>query len=251
MDSLLLRQHLELEERHWWFVARRAILLSLLERELPSKTSLDILDAGCGGGATMDYLERYGRVRGMELDAEAVDYNHEKGRNVLQGLIEKMPFSDGTFDLALALDVIEHVPGDLAALEELHHVLEPGGHLLVTVPALRLLWSAHDVANGHYRRYTVNELRGRVEEVGFRVVRATYFNTLLFPIVLAARMIGRLRRKGAASDVEETPEPLNSLLMNIFSLEAPLVGRARLPLGVSALCLARKPDPLEETAHQG
>jgi len=250
VDSLLIRQHLQLEERHWWFVARRTILLNLLEKELFSKADLDILDAGCGGGATMDSLKSYGRVRGMELDEEAVDYNREKGRDVLRGRVEEMPFCDGTFDLALALDVIEHVPDDLAALEELLRILNPGGHLLVTVPALRLLWGAHDVANGHYRRYTLGELRRRVEAAGFEVIRDTYFNTLLFPVVLAVRMIGRLRRKGGASDIEETPEPLNSLLMNIFSLETQLVRRTRLPVGVSALCLARKPGSPEETAHQ-
>lgn len=240
MDSLLLRQHLDLEERHWWFVARRRILLRLLETHLPARTDLEVLDAGCGGGATMDSLERYGRVRGMELDAEAVDYNHEKGRDVRRGRVEDMPFGDGTFDLALALDVIEHVPDDLAVLEELSRVLKPGGYVLITVPALRLLWSAHDIANGHYRRYTGDELRGRVEAAGFEVVRATYFNTLLFPVVLAARMAGCLRRKGGASDIKETPEPLNALLMNIFSMETWLVERARLPVGVSALCLACK-----------
>lgn len=238
MDPFLLRQHLELEERHWWFVARRKILLSVLERGLPGRTDLDILDCGCGGGATMESLRRYGRARGMELSREAVAYNWERGRDVVEGSIEEMPFDDGSFDLALALDVIEHVPDDMRALGELSRVLRPGGSLMVTVPALRMLWSAHDVANGHYRRYTTGELRGRVQKAGFEIVTVTYFNTLLFPAILAAR---RLRGKGAGSDVGEVSEPLNSLLERVFSSEAAVIGRVGLPVGVSALCFARKP----------
>lgn len=235
-----MRQHLEMEERHWWFVARRRILLGLLERRLGADRDLDILDAGCGGGATMEGLRRHGRVRGMEISEEAVAFNRERGRDVVAGAIEEMPFDDGAFDLALALDVVEHVPDDLRALKEMHRVLRPGGSLLATVPALEVLWSAHDVANGHYRRYTLGGLRGRVESAGFEVVAATYFNTLLFPAILGARVIGRLRSKGGGSDVGEVPAPLNRLLTETFSLERALVGRVKLPFGVSAMCLARK-----------
>jgi SAM-dependent methyltransferase len=110
MDSLLLRQHLELEERHWWFIARRRILLGVLEQNLPAKGELEILDAGCGGGATMERLRSYGRVCGMEISEEAVEYNRERGRGVVSGSIEEMPFGDESFDLALALDVIEGRP---------------------------------------------------------------------------------------------------------------------------------------------
>ncbi len=240
MDDLLLRQHLELEESHWWFVGRRRIVLSLLEKELPSGAQLDVLDAGCGGGATTESLRRYGRVTGLELEGEAVDYARERGRNVLQGSIEALPFEDGSFDLALALDVVEHVPDDLGVLRELHRVLRPGGRLLVTVPALMLLWSAHDEANGHYRRYTVDGLRRRVEAAGFEVIIATYFNTLLFPLVLVLRTFWKAHPKKTASDVSEVPRPLNKLLAGLFSLERLLVGRIGLPVGVSALCLARK-----------
>src|SRR4051794_38305915 len=107
MDSLLLRQHLELEERHWWFVARRRILLGMLEQNLATKGGLEILDAGCGGGATMERLRRYGSVWGTEISEEAVEYNRERGREVIVGSIEDLPFPDESFDLALTLDVIE------------------------------------------------------------------------------------------------------------------------------------------------
>jgi SAM-dependent methyltransferase len=240
MDDLLLKQHLELEERHWWFVARRRILLSLLERELGDRRNLDVLDAGCGGGATMENLRRHGRVRGMEFAPEAVEYNRERGRDVVEGSIEELPFEDASFDLALALDVIEHVPDDARALEELYRVLRPGGALLATAPALDLLWSAHDVANGHYRRYTTRDLGERLEAAGFEVVTLSYFNTLLFPAILAARLLGRLRKEDTGSDVSEVPERLNSWLADIFSSEARLLALWDLPVGVSALCFARK-----------
>ena len=116
----------------------------------------------------MESLRGYGCVRGMENSEEAVAYNRNRGREVSLGSVERMPFSDDSFDLVLALDVIEHVADDLQALKELFRTLRGGGSLLVTVPALRILWSAHDVANGHYRRYI-------------------YFNTFLFQFILALR----------------------------------------------------------------
>jgi len=231
---------MKLEERHWWFVARRRILLSVLKRNLDLKERLQILDIGCGGGATMGSLRRYGNVRGIDTSEEAVEYNRERGREVSLAAVESIPFADNSFDLVLALDVIEHVPDDLQALRELFRTLRSGGSLLVTVPALRILWSAHDVSHGHYRRYTLGELRGRLETAGFEVVTATYFNTLLSPLIFALRLLWRFRPKSTASDLTELPQPLNALLTGVFSLEKLLVGRIRLPFGVSALCYARK-----------
>jgi len=185
-------------------------------------------------------LRRYGSVRGMEISEEAVEYNRQRDREVSLGSIEQMPFADSSFDLVLALDIIEHVPDDLQALRELYRILRPGGSLLVTVPALQMLWSAHDVINGHYRRYTLGELRNRVETAGFEVVTATYFNTLLFPIIAALRWLWRLCPKRTASDFAEVPRLLNALLTEVFSLEKPFVGRIKLPFGVSALCFVQK-----------
>jgi SAM-dependent methyltransferase len=240
MDPLLIRQHLELEESHWWFVGRRRIVLNVLERYLKHGERLDVLDAGCGGGATTDSLAKYGNVTGLELEEVAVEYAHERGRNVIQGSIETLPFENGSFDLVLALDVIEHLPNDLQALQELHRVLRPEGRLLVTVPALEMLWSGHDEANGHYRRYTADELRRQVELAGLHVAISTYFNTFLFPPIFAARALWRLRRKHTGSEVFMVPSFLNKTFSRIFSLERWVIGRARLPIGVSTLCLARK-----------
>src|SRR5919202_5138322 len=192
MDSVLLRQHLELEEHHWWFVSRRRILLSVLQRNLTPERQFEVLDAGCGGGATIESLRCYGRVRGLEISKVALQHNRERGREVILGSVEQIPFTSDSFDLALALDVIAHVQDDVRALEELFRVLRPGGSLLVTVPALRMLWSSHDVVNGHYRRYALGELRQRIEAAGFEIVDATYFNTLLFPVIFAIRVLGRL-----------------------------------------------------------
>ena len=168
-----------------------------------------------------------------------VKYNRERHREVSLGSIEWMPFGDNSFDLALALDVIEHVPDDPKAFRELFRTLRPGGSLLVTVPALQILWSAHDIANRHYRRYTLGELCSRIEAAGYEVVTATYFNTLLFPLIFVLRLTRR-SRKSIASDLTQLPRPLNALLVGIFSLEKLLVGCVKLPFGASALCLARK-----------
>lgn len=239
----MIRQHLELEEKHWWFVGRRRIVLDVLKRYLAHGESgrhLDILDAGCGGGATTESLAKYGHVTGLELEESAVEYARERGRKIIQGSVETLPFESDSFDLVLALDVIEHLQDDLPALRELHRVLRPGGLLLVTVPALQMLWSGHDEANGHYRRYTTSGVHRRIASAGFCVTLSTYFNALLFVPILAVRTLWRMRPEKTGSDVFLVPEFLNRILLEIFSFERRVIGRSKLPVGVSALCLAHK-----------
>ena len=215
MDEAFYRSYFEIEGRHWWFLGRRRLFLRLIEDRFGARRPIDMLDFGCGTGAFLEHLERFGAV-------SAVD-------------------SDASFDLATTLDVVEHIDDDVAALAELRRVLRPDGVLLVAVPAFMFLWGKQDEVSHHKRRYTARTLRAALHYAGFAVERTSYFNTLLFPPIAAVR-VGRrlLRRPGSAeSDFDLGPAMLNRALGALFGAEAGIVARRSLPFGVSVLALAR------------
>jgi SAM-dependent methyltransferase len=235
------------EDVHWWFVARRRIFLSLLDRYLKddSVNTRRILDVGCGTGTMLTHLARYGTAEGIDVDADAIRYCHERGlTRVSQAGADRLPFADGTFGLVTALDVIEHVDDDRAALHEVLRVLSPGGSFLVAVPAYRFLWGRQDDINLHKRRYLARELRERLTSTGFEVVRLSYINAVLFPAIAAIRLVRHLlpKPKKVQSDFSfPAPRPLNFLLGHIFGAERFVVKQFDLPFGVSIMALARKP----------
>jgi SAM-dependent methyltransferase len=232
------REQFELEDEHWWFKGRRAVIWSLL-RPLEASGALRVLDAGCGTGRNLIEFRRLGPVSGVDTSPEALAFCRERGiEDVRPGSLEALPFEDGSFDLILATDVIEHLRDDAAALLELRRVSDPAAHLLLTVPAYRWLWSEHDDAHHHFRRYTLRELRRRAQAAGWRPVGWSYFNTTLLPAVAAVRLASRLRTNRTAeaprSDVKPTPAPINRLLEAPLRLEARLIAQgAHLPAGVS------------------
>ena len=234
---------LAVDEHHWWYRGRRKVIRAELDR-LELAAGAEILDAGCGSGRTLQELVDYGTVHGIELDPDAAA--HARGRDcgeVREGRLEELPWPDDRFDLITCLDVIEHTPDDRVTLRELRRVCKPGGYLLVTVPAYQALWSAHDEANHHFRRYNRRMLRVAASESGWRVERLTSFNTLLFPPAAAVRLLGR-RRSGAEAkpDLVLGPAWLNSVLERPLSLEAAWLGRGRrLPAGLSLLAVLANP----------
>jgi SAM-dependent methyltransferase len=230
------------EDRHWWYRGRRTVLdrvIAGLQLPRPAR----ILDAGCGSGRNMIELARRGTVTGVELSATSVSL--ARGRElgeVIEGSVLEMPFERDAFDLAVSLDVIEHLSDDLGALRELRRVVAPGGALLVTVPAYGWLWSGHDEINHHHRRYTRRSLQRVAEEAGWEQWRTTYFNSLLLPVAILLRALDRLSTKTTESslDLWVPPEPLNWLLERPLALEAALIGRGgRIPAGLSLLAVFR------------
>lgn len=233
-----------LEERHWWFVGRRAIVVRVLERSLPASTgALEILDFGCGTGAFLSVLARFGRVSAVDGDESAVAFCHRRGHRDVRHVpvATPLPFADDSFDLVTALDVIEHIEEEGAALHELRRVLRPAGLLLLTVPAFEVLWGDQDEISHHFRRYTDASLRRALQAAGFVVERSSYFNTLLFAPIAALRMLRRAVRtpSAARTDFDLGSARLNGVLSRLLSAEAEAVSRTRLPFGVSLLALAR------------
>ncbi len=245
MDELYELQTHEVEDAHWWYRGRRRVIaraLTLLD--LPA--DVRILDAGCGSGRNMVDLATFGRVTGLELaDASVAKARERRVGEVVQGTLDAMPFDDGSFDLGVSLDVIEHLEDDQRALSELRRVICPGGRLLVTVPAYPRLWSQHDVVNHHRRRYTRPTLALAAADAGWQVSSTTHFNGLLLPAAVAHRALLRLRSHStdpetAVSDLERTPAALNRLLELPLRLEARLIGSGRrIPAGLSLMAAFR------------
>ena len=202
-----------------------------------------ILDAGCGSGRNMIELSRRGSVTGIELSEPSIEAARARGvGEVIGGSVLEMPFADDSFDLAVSLDVIEHLDDDGRALRELRRTVAPGGALLLTVPAYQWLWSGHDEINHHHRRYTRRSLRAVAEQAGWTQVRTTYFNSLLLPVAILLRILDRISTKTTESslDLWVPPEPVNWLLERPLALEAALIGHGgRIPAGLSLLAVFR------------
>src|SRR3989449_2772319 len=183
MDPAYVATHVEEDRRHWWFRGRLAVLLAILRRVLPPGHAR-LLELGCGTGTVLAALAEFGEAGGMEPHPDLAAVARSAGLDVRPGrLPNDLVVPPGWADAVLLLDVIEHLDDDVAALETARRALRPGGLLVITVPAYRWLWSGHDVALGHRRRYTARGLARLVERAGFHVVHASYFNTLLFPAV--------------------------------------------------------------------
>jgi SAM-dependent methyltransferase len=246
MDATLMKATLAVDEHHWWYRGRRRIIRAELDR-LPLPVGSRVLDAGCGSGRTLEELVQYGEVSGIELSSEAAELARGRGLGEVQiGRLEDLPWDDDTFDLITCLDVIEHVPDDVVALEELRRVSRPGGWLLVTVPAYQALWSLHDEANHHYRRYSRPSLRGAASAAGWQVQRLSSFNSLLLAPAAAVRLAQRRlgTHNGYTNDLALGPAWLNAVLERPLALEASWLARGRsLPMGLSLLAVLQRPPP--------
>ena len=239
MERIVYDRMAELDERHWWYRARREILGDLIERKIALPRDARILEVGCGTGHNLPMLKRFGRVDAIEVDAAARAMASKRlGHAVMDSPLPALPgISDRSYDLIAILDVIEHIDEDLRGLKSLSDKLKPGGRILITVPAFPWMWSAHDVVNHHKRRYTRRTLRKLVEGAGLKLEMMSWFNSLLFPLAAAARLAGRITGK-EESDDKLPPAPVNALFETIFRLERYAVGRLPFPPGVSLVAIA-------------
>jgi SAM-dependent methyltransferase len=233
----------EVEGKHWWFVGRRRIIESFVAKickEFGGERPPRILDVGCGTGANLELLGKYGEAEGVDVSEDALAFCRARGLpNVRHGEAEKLPFDDAAFDLVTGLDVVEHLDDDVAGLREMRRVLKPGGRALLFVPAFMFLWGVQDDVSHHRRRYTIPELRRALESAGFRVERATYANISFFAPILLGRVLMKLTGLRPASENNINVSALNGVLGRILGAESAFLRRMNFPFGVSAITVAR------------
>lgn len=238
-----------LEDTYWWFQGRKHIIFSLLERagvfhpDTEGRPPL-ALDVGCGTGLVLEHLRACSRPLGLDFSTLALSYCRRRGiADLVRSEADCLPVADATADVALALDLLEHIEDDAAVIAEMARVLKPGGHAVVAVPAHRFLWSEHDEALHHCRRYGRPDLRRLIAETPFETVRLTYAISFTFVPIVLYRLATRPFKRGdkPKTHVILLPRAANSLLIRFLRLEARLMRWIDLPFGVSLLALLRKP----------
>jgi SAM-dependent methyltransferase len=232
-----------LEMRHWWFRGRRQLLVNLLRSMAGTgPRRLSILDFGCGTGGNTSAYGIFGNVIGIEPDPAAVRLAHERGgARYCRTSGTDLPFRDGSFDVVMASDVLEHIEHDDRAVSEIARVLRLRGSAILSVPAHEWLFSQHDAALQHFRRYSRLAVRDLLERNRLMVSRLSYWNAALFPVVCIQRLTGKRHRRGQPqSDTVLPPRLLNEALAGLLAVESALVSRITLPWGVSLVAVAER-----------
>ena len=233
----------QVEENHWWYVGRRRLIQSLVERICITldKRNPRILDVGCGTGANLKMLAKFGAAEGVDISSQAVDFCRMRGLDCVKlGAIEQLPYDSGSFELVTALDVIEHLDDDVAGMQEMRRVLRHDGRLLLFVPAFMFLWGVQDDVSNHRRRYTLPNLRSAVEAAGFSIEWASYANISFFLPVLVVRSVMRWLGLRATTEYGINISLMNGAFSRLFAAERFILKRGRIPFGVSAVCIARR-----------
>ena len=252
-DEMLMRPEeyrvmFEIENAYWWYRGLRTLLKSLLKHRvrLDARHAL-ILDAGCGTGANLRMLQEYGCAIGIDISSQAIAFCHRRGISpdrAFAASVTDLPFAQNKFDLAVSFDVICNIPDDENAFAQVARVVKPGGYFIVQLPAYQWLWSMHDVAVGHQRRYSARDVRAKLAQAGFQVERVLHTNALLLPFAI----LGRLHRRRVlerGSEIEsdlqvELPRLLNALLSVIYRIEIKLEAHLDSPFGLSVIAIAKK-----------
>jgi len=232
------------EDKHWWFVGRRAILESFM-RGIVAKigarpSAIRILDVGCGTGANLEMLSQFGEAEGVDVSDDALEFCRGKGLNVQKGLAEKLPYEDGAFDVTTALDVVEHLDDDIAGLEEMFRVTKSGGYSLIFVPAFMWLWGVQDDISHHRIRYTKSQIIERLGKAGYSIERATYANWTFFAPILAGRTLMKLTGIKPESENNVNVSALNGVFGRLFSSERFWLKNFNFPFGVSIVVVAKR-----------
>jgi len=242
MDKAFYRKFFEVQKKHWWFVSKKKIVLDFIDRYLSTNDNHKILDIGCGSGLMLNALEQIGDTYGMDMSDEAINFSREIfSGTVKKGMLpDNIPYDEEYFSIVVALDVIEHVDDDRASLTAIRSHIVEGGQAIISVPACMFLWSEHDVLNEHKRRYTLEELKGKLIEAGFTIEKISYFNTFLFPLISLVRIINNLLKRKGASEIDLPHPAINFIVEKIFSLEKYFLRVMNFPIGVSVLAVVRK-----------
>lgn len=239
-----------LERHHWWFQGRRHVILKLLREATDTRLkkhadALRLLDIGCGTGMLLEDFSKMGTAVGLDASPVALAYCKQHNLTKLaRADVQQLPIKDSSVHIITALDLIEHVKNDHGLVREISRALVPGGIAVMAVPAHKSLWSNHDRALHHFRRYEKKEFAKLVNDAGFRTLKYTYaVSTAYLPAMVYRRVKRSLFAAGpVTTDEFLPPKPINSLLFSIMQLEAKLMKHRNLPFGLSLVCVAQKPE---------
>lgn len=242
MNKKELEKMYQLEATYWWHVGKLKILEALIRFcRLPQNAQ--ILDVGCGTGIVIQFLQKFGSPEGIDISEDAVRFCQKRRTNkVGVGNALSLPYRDKSFNLVVAADLLEHIEDDVKAIQQMRRVLKKGGFLIVTVPAHKFLWSEHDEALGHRRRYTRNELLTKLKTVGFEIKRINYSVFFAFPIIFIYRtlQVFFVRSGFPKTSYVILPKFINRFLIKLLALEAKLFSFINLPIGVTINVIAKK-----------
>ncbi|TSC89679.1 MAG: methyltransferase family protein [Parcubacteria group bacterium Gr01-1014_3] len=244
MEKSLYADYERLEETHWWFTGRQKVISNMLNHKVIPRHVERALDVGCGTGFCTALVSKIAdSVWCVEMADEMIGMlkKKDKNLNIIKGEWPDVEVNQ-TFQFVTLFDSLEHIRDDRTALKKIESVLEPGGVMMVTVPAYKFLWSEHDTISHHQRRYTKKQMRAAISEAtGLTIVKMTYFNTFFFPPIALFRLIKNLFGiRTSGSDVFAMPKILNSVMGWLFGLEGKLLRWVSFPFGASLLCIARK-----------
>lgn len=230
----------KLEADHWWFKAKREFLKVALNKY--TKQLGQALDVGCGTGAVLKMLEQAGwQARGVDMSPDAIKYCEAKNLSVNIGFADKINFPDDTFDLVIASDVLEHLENDAAAVKEIRRVLKPGGIFIVTVPAHQFLFSYHDAALHHFRRYSKNDFK-KLLSGQLKIIKVSWVHSLILLPAILLRLISKfLKRPGSRSDVVDTGKLINKVMGAWYIVELWIFRKTlHLPFGLTLIAVTKK-----------
>lgn len=239
MEKKVYERHIKNQKTHWWFSVRRELISKFIKRYSKNK-KLKILDYGCGSGTNIKALTKFGDVYCYEKDKRTLDYLSSEYKEDKKVTIIKNLKRQIKYDLIVLADVLEHIKEDSNALKTLKKFLKPQGQILITVPAYNFLFSKKDEVLKHFRRYGYNEIKNLISK-NFKILRITFFNTLLFFPIALITFIFKIFRVDYIEDVENTPNKLiNNLLYYIFSIELFFLKYIDFPFGVSIIIVGEK-----------
>lgn len=239
-------QMYQLESTHWYFVGKVKLIERIVRQNVGVSPELRFLDVGCGTGNILQMLSRHGSAVGLDISHEALHFCRMRSLDklCLAQPDSFLPFTDESFDVVSAFDMLEHVDEDWKLLLEIKRVCRKGGKILLTVPAHPFLWSEHDVALHHRRRYTKASFRSLIGKANLHIVRFSYANSFLFPVAVAYRTLRKVLKHDTGQVQSEffvnLPRLLNRLLLSIFVCEGGILSRLNLPMGLSLLTVCEK-----------
>jgi len=235
----------QLGDSYWWLAGKYLLITKLLKKVLDKqykkgRKSLKILDIGCGPGNLSNNLSNIGEVFGIDVSLPTLKLCQKKYSNLINGKADELPIREGSFDIVILLDVLEHIADDAKVMKETFRILKPGGIVLITAPACKILWGSHDEIYQHYRRYSLDEIKKVVRRAGFTIKKLIAFEAIFFIPLLLFRKIKNVLNYSKRDDFIKIPNWLNSILTVIVLLEGRISYNINNPLGVSIICIAKK-----------